>query len=156
MAIWKPAAVARVLAASWNEWAAGFQMAIPGAYPAFVAVPGRAAPPTRAAVSPALSQGSSAGEPALKAPVLAKRLIEALQAVAPKSSTAEPAMQGLASWVEISFSQWKSLVTLTGLVGRGSAPTYAPPYVPVAPVISGDNASAGPLFAGPRFGIVAP
>ena len=37
-------------------------------------------------------------------------------------------------------------------MGRGPVPTFAPPYVPVGPVISGDNLSMGSVFAGPRFG----
>ena len=61
-------------------------------------------------------------------------------------------MKNLATWVEGSFSDWKNGVRLVGLMGRGPVPTFAPPYVPVGPVISGDNTSAGSLFAGPRFG----
>ena len=42
---------------------------------------------------------------------------------------------------------------ITGLMGKGPVPTYAPPYVPVGPVAMGDNISApGRLFSGPRFG----
>jgi hypothetical protein len=63
-------------------------------------------------------------------------------------------MTSLANWVEDSFNEWKNLVTLVGLTGRGPVPTFAPPYVPVGPVISGDNISVGFLFAGPRFGKV--
>jgi hypothetical protein len=147
--------VAKVLAASWNDWALGFQIQIPGAYPSFMAVPTPTVPPTRAAVSPPLSLGSSAGETSLKAQVLASRLDSALRAYSMKGSGGtEPAMQNLAAWVEGSFNQWKSTVTLTSLVGRGSASTLGPPYVPVAPVTSGDNLSAGPPLVGPPFGIV--
>jgi hypothetical protein len=150
------AIMARILATSWNDWAAGFHMQIPGAYPSFMAVPTRSAPLTRAAVSPPLSLGSSAGEMSLHATALASRLDSALRVVSIKDSAGtEPAMQRLAAWVESSFSQWKSAVRLTGLVGRGMAPTLAPPYVPVAPVTSGDNISAGPALTGPPFGIVA-
>jgi hypothetical protein len=150
------AVVARVLAASWNDWAGGFQIQIPGAYPSFVAVPTPTVPPTRAAVSPAVSMGNSAGEMSLKAQVLAGRLDSALRMFSMKGSAGtEPAMQNLAAWVEGSFNQWKNTVTLTGLVGRGSASTLGPPYVPAAPVTSGDNFSAGPPLLGPPFGIVA-
>ncbi len=151
-------AVANVLAGAWQEWAVGFQMQIPGAYPSLAAVPAPSAPPTRATVSPALSQGSSAGEASLRAPVLANRLISTLrmQALGGAAGSPDQAMQNLAAWVDGSFNQWKVTVRMTSLVGRGSVPTYAPPYVPVGPVIRGETSSAGYLFAGPRFGIIVP
>jgi hypothetical protein len=62
------------------------------------------------------------------------------------------AIRNLANWVEGSFTEWKSLATLVGLMGRGPVPMFAPPYVPVGPVVSGDNLSTGSVFAGPRFG----
>jgi hypothetical protein len=65
-------------------------------------------------------------------------------------------MKGLANWIESSFQEWKGLVTLVGLTGTGPVPTFAPPYVPVGPVVMGDTRSAGPVFAGPRFGKVVP
>ena len=59
-------ALAKVLADAWKDWAAGFQMHLPKAYPTLAAVPGRFAPPTPAANAPSLSQGSSSGEASLK------------------------------------------------------------------------------------------
>jgi hypothetical protein len=150
--------IASVLAASWQEWAAGYQMQITGAYPALAAVPAPSAPATKASVSPLLSQGNSAGEVSLKAPLLTSRLIATLRAqrLDPGLGSPDQAMQALASWVEASFNQWKAGVRVTSLEGRGPVPTYAPPYVPVGPVIRGVTANAGSLFAGPRFGIVTP
>jgi hypothetical protein len=150
--------VAHVLAGAWHDWAGSFQMQVPGAYPTLAAVPARAAPPTRAAVSPLLSQGSSVGEGSLSAPILASRLIAALRMPPSRGAGASPdqAMQNLAGWVDGSFRQWKATVRMTSLIGKGPVPTYAPPYVPVGPVIRGETSSAGALFAGPRFGIVAP
>jgi hypothetical protein len=38
-------------------------------------------------------------------------------------------------------------------MGKGPIPSFAPPYVPVGPVVMGDNISApGHVIAGPRFG----
>lgn len=150
------AALAKVLAAAWNDWAAGFQIHVHTAYPSFAAFPGPVAPPTPAAAAPPLSQGSSAGEPSMKAPLLANRLNSAIRIHATKAGGGNPdlAMKSLASWVEGSFNEWKNLAKLVGLMGKGPVPTYAPPYVPVGPVIMGDNTSVGSLFAGPRFGKV--
>lgn len=147
-------AVARELAAAWNAWAAGFQVQLPGAYPRFAAFPGPKAPPTPTPPI-ALAQGMSAGEAALKAPVLAGKLATALRAQAAKiGGSPDLAAKSLAEWVESSFQEWKGLTKLVGVMGKGSVPTFAPPYVPVGPVVMGDNVSTGPVFAGPRFGKV--
>jgi len=147
-------AIATVLAAAWNDWAAGFQIRLPGAYPSFVAVPGPVAPPTPAAVRVSLARGSSSGEMSLKTPLLAGKLASSLKthAAAIKAGSPDPAMTSLARWVDTSFQEWKGIVTFGGSVGKGPVPTFAPPYVPVGPVIMGDNLSAGPVFVGPRFG----
>ena len=147
-------ALAKVLANAWKEWAAGFQIHIPKAYPTLAAVPGRFAPPTPVTGAPSLSQGSSHGEASLKAPLLANRLASALQIHATKVPGAGPdtAIKGLANWVDASFSEWKAGVKLVGLLGQGPVPTFAPPYVPIGPVVAGENTSAATLFAGPRFG----
>lgn len=149
------AALARVLAGAWNEWAAGYQIQIPKAYPSFAAVPGRVAPPTPASQAPPLSQGNSRGEASLKAPLLTQRLAAALgMPAANAAGGSSDAVKNLASWVEGSFSEWKAGTTMVGLIGKGPVPTFAPPYVPVGPVIAGENMSAAVLFAGPRFGKV--
>jgi hypothetical protein len=146
--------LARVLANAWNEWAAGFQIHIPNAYPSFVAVPGRFAPPKLANEAPLLSQGSSSGEVSLKSPFLANRLATRIQqSPATKLTGGNPqqAMESLAKWVEDSFNEWKNGARIVGLIGKGPVPTFAPPYVPVGPVIGGENVSAPVLFAGPEF-----
>jgi len=148
--------LAHELATAWNGWAAGFHAHVHGAYPSFAAFPGPVAPPTPAAPI-ALAQGSSPGEVSLKASVLAGKLSSALRPYANKvqGGSLDQATKGLADWIETSFQEWKGLTKLVGVMGKGSAPTFAPPYVPVGSVTIGDNASAGPVFAGPRFGKVA-
>jgi hypothetical protein len=152
------AALSKVLAAAWSDWAAGFQIHLHAAYPSFAAFPGPFAPPTPAAAAPSLSQGSSVGERSLKAPLLASKLNAAIRMHATKVGGGSPdeAIKSLANWVEGSFNEWKNLAKLVGLMGKGPVPTCAPPYVPVGPVIMGDNLSLGSLFAGPRFGKVVP
>ncbi|MGE0116918.1 MAG: hypothetical protein AB7S71_15515 [Dongiaceae bacterium] len=154
-----PAEIARILArelaAAWNAWAAGFQAHLPSAYPSFAAFPGPMAPPTPAPPI-ALARGSSVGETSLRASVLAGKLGPALRLHTTKVRGGSPdqAIRSLAEWVDISFQEWKGLTKLVGVMGKGSVPTFAPPYVPVGPVVMGDNTSAGPVFAGPRFGKV--
>jgi hypothetical protein len=150
-------ALASALAGAWNDWASRFQMEVPNAYPTFAAFPGPNAPPTPTATGPIpLSRGFSAGEASLKAAVLGPKLTSALRAHAGKmSGPPDQVLKNLAQWVESSFTEWKAMATLVGVMGKGPVPTFAPPYVPVGPVIMGDNLSAGPVFAGPRFGKVS-
>ena len=149
------AGVARVLAmtlsAAWQDWAAGFQLRA-AAFPTLAAVPGPVAPPTMGVPVP-LRQGSSMGETSLSRVSLSGRLSAALRGHAgSEAASMEKAMDGLAQWVEGSFQDWKGLAVLSGLAGQGSVPTFAPPYVPVGPVIQGNVTAGGAVFAGPRFG----
>lgn len=149
------AGIARVLAttlsAAWQDWAAGFQLRA-AAFPTLAAVPGPVAPPTMGVPVP-LRQGSSTGEASLSRVSLSGRLSAALRGHAGREAASmEKAMDGLAQWVEGSFQDWKGLAVLSGLAGQGSVPTFAPPYVPVGPVIQGNVTAGGAVFAGPRFG----
>ena len=152
-----PGALAQLLAkelgGAWNAWAAGFQLSLPGAYPTLAAVPGPMAPPTPAARSFPMAQSTSAGEHRLLAATLATRLQPAVRGLAGRESApAEKAVLELAKWVEASFREWKMSAQLAGVMGKGPIPTFAPPYVPVGPVVMGDNLSRPGLIAGPRFG----
>jgi hypothetical protein len=157
-----PSAVAELLAkelgGAWNAWAAGFSMSLPGAYPTLAAVPGPMAPPTPAGRSFPMTLSRSAGEHRLLAATLAPRLQPAVQRLAGRDSAqAQKAMLELAKWVETSFREWKVTAQIAGVMGKGPIPTYAPPYVPVGPVVMGDNISApGHTIAGPRFGKLVP
>jgi hypothetical protein len=147
--------LAKELASAWNSWAAGFQARVPGAYPSFAAFPGPAAPPTPATPI-RLTMGTSTGEAGLKSAPLAMKLSSALRIPAAKAAigTPDPAMKALADWVDSSFQDWKAQAMLVNVMGQGPVPTFAPPYVPVGPVIMGNVMSAGPVFAGARFGKV--
>lgn len=156
-----PAAVARALAqelgGAWRAWADGFRLSLPGAYPRLGAVPGPAAAPTPSARSAyPIARGTSTGEHRLKAATLSRRLHSALRLHGGRDAAGrERAIQELASWVEASFREWKRTAQVVGLMGRGPVPSYAPPYVPVGPVVMGDNVGTPghtAAIAGPRFG----
>ena len=148
-------ALARELSKAWDDWAGGFQIHVPRAYPSLAAFPGPSAPPTPAASAIPVAHGNSLGEASLKSAVLAQKLTGAVRMYASQAAgSPDQAMKNLAAWVEISFNQWKASAQLVGMTGHGPVPTFAPPYVPVGPVLKGVNASTGSLFAGPRFGMV--
>jgi hypothetical protein len=146
-------AFAKELAGAWNAWASGFQLQMPGAYPPFAAFPGPVAPPMPTSRPFPVALGASPGEVGLKSTVLALKLTQVVRPYSGKlTGSADQALKTFAAWVESSFTEWKSMAMLTGVQGKGPVPTFAPPYVPVGPVIGGDMLSVGPVFAGPRFG----
>ena len=150
--------IARELAGAWREWADGFRMSLPGAFPGFAAFPGPQAPPTRTAqASYPLSMGSSAGEYRLRAPSIQARLTSALHASAGReASEMGTEVRRLANWIDLSVRDWMASAQVIELMGGGPTPTWAPPYVPVGPVIvgSGHYSAAPGRLAGPRFGKV--
>ena len=153
-----PAAIARALAKelgdAWRAWADGFRLSMAGAYPKLAAVPGPMAPPTPASGAYPISRGTSAGEHRLSAAMLSPRLVSVLQRHAGRDTPGlDNAVKELTSWVEASFRDWKLSAQVVGVMGKGPIPSFAPPYVPVGPVVMGDNISGpGHVIAGPRFG----
>jgi len=153
-----PAAIAQTLArelgGAWRAWADGFRLTLPGAYPKLAAVPGPMAPPTPASGAFPIARGSSAGEHRLSAAMLSPRLATALRPLAGREVLGlDSAVTELTTWVESSFREWKVTAQVVGVMGKGPIPSFAPPYVPVGPVVMGDNLSGpGHVIAGPRFG----
>jgi len=153
-----PGAIAQVLAkelgGAWRAWADGFRLSLEGAYPKLAAVPGPMAPPTPASGAHRISRATSDGEHRLSAAMLAPRLVAALRSHAGRDRPGpDHEIKELTSWVEASFRDWKGAAQLVGVMGKGPIPTFAPPYVPVGPVIMGENISGpGHVIAGPRFG----
>ncbi len=153
-----PAPIAQTLAkelgGAWRAWADGFRLSLAGAYPTLAAVPGPMAPPTPAAGAFPIARGMSAGEPQLSAAMLSPRLTSALRVHAGRDVAGlDGAVKDLTTWVEASFRDWKLTAQVVGVMGKGPIPSFAPPYVPVGPVVMGDNISGpGHVIAGPRFG----
>ena len=155
-----PPDVARVLAhelwGAWKQWADGFRMLLPGIYPQLAAFPGPMAPPIPGRGTFPLSQGTSAGEQELQPAMLSMKLTAALRLPVRPGSAAKEAIEQVAKWVGTSFQEWKLMAQVNGSAasGRGYVPSYTPPYVPVGPVLMGDNLPLGATSAliGPRFG----
>jgi hypothetical protein len=147
-------ALAKELGGAWRAWADGFNLNLPGAYPKLAAVPGPMAPPTPASSAFPISRGMSVGENRLSAAILAPRLTTALRPAAGRDIAGlDGAVKELSSWVETSFRDWKLTAQVVNVMGKGPIPSWAPPYVPVGPVVMGDNVSGpGQVIAGPRFG----
>jgi hypothetical protein len=109
-------------------------MKVPGLpwYPGFAAMPMPVAPPTPNVPVPiaALTMASSVvSKLALKNALVLKH--------AGASSIQQSLYEALAEAFEQAFLVWKATTMVTNVLGTGPVPGFAPPYVPVGPVIGG-------------------
>ena len=123
-------AVANVIGTAWLNFTATVKVAGMPWYPAFAAFPGPVVPPM----------------PNIPCPFAALTMV----AVSVSASVLKSQMVGLASdpgneslfeaigdAFEKSFNTWKVSTMVTNVMGTGPIPTFAPPYVPVGPVVGG-------------------
>ncbi len=134
---------AKVVSAKWKAWQSG--VTVPGLpwYPPFAAVPGPRGTPTpnvpcplAACVSAKLTEMSTAGP-------LKTALLGELKEVT-TSANAQKVIDAFATTLSARFTAWLGVVVVKNVIGSGPVPTYAPPYVPVGPVVKGSIAPTGP------------
>jgi hypothetical protein len=124
--------IAAGLGGAWLQLTAS--MKVPGMpwYPAFAAFPAPVAPPTPNIPCPvaALTMASSVvSKGALKMAMVAKH---------PGASSIDQNLyEALAEAFEQAFQFWTPSTMVTNVLGTGPVPTFAPPYVPVGPVVGG-------------------
>ncbi len=119
----------------WTNWQQTMNTVIvPGLpwYPSFVAVPSPVAPPTPNTPMPfaALTRNSLF----MTKSWLTMGLTNALQG---KLDYSGQFSEALATSIESVFNQWVLQTMVTQVLGTGPVPTFAPPYVPVGPVVGG-------------------
>lgn len=148
------------LSDAWKAWAQDFTLRMPGSYPTLAAFPGPAAPPTPGARMIPVREGRSAGEVNLKGKRLEFMLMGALSGTEDRDRRAlQQGIEGLAQWVERAFREWKSHAFLdtTQVLAMGPVPNFAPPFVPMGPVVSGRLLTRGTgVFRGIPFGQLIP
>jgi hypothetical protein len=109
-------------------------MTVPGLpwYPAFAAIPSPVAPPTPNIPGPV-------GTLIMASPVVSKSALKNALVIkhAGASSTDLNLYEALAEAFEQAFQTWKVSTLVTNVLGTGPVPTFAPPYVPVGPVVAG-------------------
>lgn len=125
------AAFSEPLARAWNAWFEGYQVQL--TYPGFAAIPAPMAPPTPCLPQP-MKAGSSLNAQRLTSVSLEREIKSALGKAGSESGAAA-AVNEFATWFSDRFSTWVSSATLTNVLGQGHVPTFAPPYVPVGPVV---------------------
>ncbi|MHA7775886.1 hypothetical protein [Roseibium sp. M-1] len=108
-------------------------------YPAFVAYPGPAAPPIPNVPTPLISCVSAKINKLLLASELADTITQAL----PQSLRSETDfINRVAAGLALGASTWLPAAQVMLVLGFGPVPSFAPPYVPVGPVIGGTNIAA--------------
>lgn len=145
--------------ASWTNWSAKIRDAVakgmeqqwsimarsvtvPGIpwYPAFATIPSPQAPPMPNVPTPfaALKQDPSV----VSSDSLKTAFRSSLQGNVAFSTEF---FDSLATGLQQPLQVWRSSQMVTGVMGSGSVPTFAPPYVPVGPVVNGF------IIPGPHF-----
>lgn len=114
------------------------EVSVPGLrwYPSFAAWPGPKAPPTPNVPSPLILLSAVASRN-LTAGALTAAIFDKLPN--PKPPCGKEVAIALAAGLEKALLAWLAAQPVSMVMGMGFVPTFAPPYVPVGPVVMGDN-----------------
>jgi hypothetical protein len=143
-------AFAGATAGAWKGWRR--RVRVPGLpwYPAFAAYPGPFAPPMPNIPSPLIAIAPGAN---ISSGSVASSIKRSLGENAGDEG-AEESIQAFAEWLSLSFTIWLVATQVNLVMGSGPVPSFAPPYIPLGPVVAGTAQSYGPcLMGGPQFGI---
>lgn len=135
-------AVAKGVSKCFKDWQD--KVTVPGLpwYPAFAAFPGPMAPPMPNVPTP-LVACPSAMMTAMATPMSMKSEMDSALDGGMKDK--DPTKQyealhdAIATVVSAAFMIWLPSQQVIGVMGKGPVPSFAPPYVPVGPVVGGDN-----------------
>jgi hypothetical protein len=119
----------------WATWSRDYTLSVPRAVRAFAAVAASEVGPTPLGAR-SLRSGSAPGRVGLTAAVLPQIFAQVVPGANDPAAAAP--LQALANWYASAFTKWFNRAKLQNLVmGKGPIPTFAPPYVPVGPVVGG-------------------
>jgi hypothetical protein len=144
-------AVAKGVSKCFKDWQG--QVMVPGLpwYPAFVAFPGPTAPPMPNVPMPLITCVSPMMTKIIMPTDMKKEMIDALDSGLKDKDPDkhhEALFESIATVLSIAFVIWLASQQVMLVMGKGPIPTFAPPYMPVGPVVMGDNIGApGHLIA---------
>ncbi len=126
-------AIAQAISDGWTTYQSTIM--VPGLpwYPAFAAVPSPVAPPMPNLPTPVISLTQvtvSVSKSMLKAQMVANL-------GDPRALHHQELFDCIASSFEQCFLMWQTSTMVTNVLGTGPVPTFAPPFVPVGPVVAG-------------------
>jgi hypothetical protein len=125
-------AVATALGLNWQAWQSGLMGVL--MYPAFTAFPGPMAPPTPNVPIPLMAFGSPAET--LLSPTTLSATMQGFFAD-PTAVHHIDLFDALANAFNIVFQKFKLSTLVQNVLGMGPIPSFAPPFVPVGPVVGG-------------------
>lgn len=136
-------AVVEGMSKAWEEWQG--KVMVPGLplYPAFAAFPGPTAPPMPSLPVPLITTPSAMMAKVAVYTQVKTAFLDAFKEndledkVADKQH--EAIFESIAMAVATNFLVWLPMQQVMAVLGKGPIPTFAPPYVPVGPVMAGDN-----------------
>ncbi len=139
------AALSGVAWEGWRGWSSSYSLSLPDGVRAFAAVPGPEAPSTT--LEPMrLHDGSALGRIGMSADAQSEALRRLLAQHLNEPGAAD-AIDRYTRWYEKSFDKWFQHAIVENLVAKGPVPSFAPPYVPVGPVVRGDVSGTAVLVA---------
>ena len=144
-------AVAKGVSKCFADWQG--QVMVPGLpwYPAFAAFPGPQGPPMPNVPMPLITCVSSKMTSIIMPNDMKAAMIDALpqsMKKEDKDKQHEALFESIATVASLAFTIWLAAQQVMLVMGKGPIPTFAPPYVPVGPVLGGGNIAApGHLIA---------
>jgi hypothetical protein len=125
--------ISNVIGTAWLSYTAGIK--VPGMpwYPAFAAFPSPVAPPTPNIPCPVIAISNAAaavGAAALKGQMVGMH-------GDPQAQWHKEIFESVSDAFEKCHKIWEPSTQVTNVLGTGPVPSFAPPYVPVGPVVGG-------------------
>jgi hypothetical protein len=135
-------AVAKGVSQCFKQWQG--QVMVPGLpwYPAFAAFPGPMAPPMPNIPTPLIACPSAMMSKIVAPMDMKQAMIDALDGGVKnddKDKHYEALFDAIATVLSLAFLMWLPAQQVMLVLGKGPIPTFAPPFVPVGPVLMGDN-----------------
>lgn len=128
-------AVANVMNTTWLSFTS--MIKIPGLplFPMFAAFPSPVAPPTPSPVPAPLAALAPAASSLFVANSLGSQMLGMFGN--PTANYAREIFDAVATGIQACFTTWYASTMFTKIMGTGPVPSFAPPYVPVGPVVGG-------------------
>lgn len=111
-------------------------------YPAFAAFPGPMAPPMPNVPMPLITCISAKMTDIVMGSTMKKEMVNAFDSGLKKKDEDkqhEALFKCIADVLALAFLMWLPSQQVMNVMGKGPIPIFAPPYVPVGPVVGGDN-----------------
>ena len=143
-------AVAAGVSKCFKQWQDSVQITGLPLYPAFVAFPSAMAPPMPNIPVPLIACISSDITKICMPDDMAKAMGDALDGGLKdkdKDKQYEALHKAIATVLSLGFLIWLASQMVMLVLGKGPIPSFAPPFVPVGPVVGGDNIKSPNLMA---------